>query len=128
MLTGILLPKVRGALNLTEATETMLKNHLAALQSDPESTKPQRDDILGKLFDISRRNGKKLDFVLDDIKMESSAAFFAGGKTTAFTLSRILYNIFRNRLAYSSLTAEIDAAVDSASHTSPTTKPSNSPT
>lgn len=81
MLTGILFPKVRGALkalgNLTEATNAMLKTRLAALQNDPESkTNPQRADILGKLLEISHKSGKELDFVLDDIKMESFAALY----------------------------------------------------
>lgn len=80
MLTGVLFPKVRGALkalgSLTEATNTMLKNRLAALQSGSEDSKPQRADILGKLMDISHKNGKELDFVLDDVKMEVFIALY----------------------------------------------------
>ncbi|KAL2822160.1 cytochrome P450 [Aspergillus cavernicola] len=111
MLTGILLPKVRGALsalgNLTDATNGMLKDRLAAVH---EGGKSERADILGKLLDISTRNGKELDFVLDDVKMESFAAFFAGSETTALTLSGILYHILRNRAVYNKLTSEIDSA------------------
>ncbi|KAE8363569.1 cytochrome P450 [Aspergillus caelatus] len=114
MLTGILIPKVRRALgalgNLTEATNAMLADRLATLQSDSQS-KPQRHDILGKLLEISQQRGKELDFVLDDIKMESFGAFFAGSETTALTLSGILYHIFRNPRVYAKLTAEIDSAV-----------------
>ncbi|GMF77394.1 unnamed protein product [Aspergillus oryzae] len=77
MLTGILFPKVRRALralgDLTDATNAMLKDRLAAIQSDSED-KPQRHDILGKLLEISQKRGKELDFVLDDIKMESFGA------------------------------------------------------
>lgn len=80
MLTGVLFPKVRGALkalgSLTEATNTMLKNRLAALQSGSDDSKPQRADILGKLMDISHKNGKELDFVLDDVKMEVFIALY----------------------------------------------------
>lgn len=79
MLTGILLPKVRSALkalgDLTEATNKMLKSRVAALQSDSQS-KPQRPDILGKLLEISHNRGEELDFVLDDIKMESFGGLF----------------------------------------------------
>ncbi|RMZ37642.1 cytochrome P450 [Aspergillus flavus] len=114
MLTGILFPKVRRALralgDLTDATNAMLKDRLAAIQSDSED-KPQRHDILGKLLVISQERGKELDFVLDDIKMESFGAFFAGSETTALTLSGILYHILRNRSVYEKLTAEIDVAV-----------------
>ncbi|KAE8331462.1 cytochrome P450 [Aspergillus sergii] len=114
MLTGILFPKVRRALralgNLTDATNEMLKDRLATLESDSES-KSQRHDILGKLLEISHKRGKELDFVLDDIKMESFGAFFAGSETTALTLSGILYHILRNPSVYKKLTAEIDAAV-----------------
>ncbi|OOO13631.1 cytochrome P450 [Aspergillus oryzae] len=114
MLTGILFPKVRRALralgDLTDATNAMLKDRLAAIQSDSED-KPQRHDILGKLLEISQKRGKELDFVLDDIKMESFGAFFAGSETTALTLSGILYHILRNRSVYEKLTAEIDTAV-----------------
>ncbi|KAL2821429.1 cytochrome P450 [Aspergillus cavernicola] len=94
MLTGILFPKVRGALkalgNLTDATNAMLKDRLAALQK-----------------------ARKLDLVLDDIKMDSFGGFFAGSETAALTLSGILYNIFRTPRVYAKLTAEIDAAVQS---------------
>ncbi|RDW72398.1 cytochrome P450 [Aspergillus mulundensis] len=114
MLTGIMLPKVRGALkaldNLTEATVVMIKKRLAALQVDEPDAKPQRADILGKLLDISHRNGKEVDFELDDIKMESFGGFFAGSETTATTLTGILYHILRNRAVYNKLTSEIDAA------------------
>ncbi|OJJ56962.1 hypothetical protein ASPSYDRAFT_47235 [Aspergillus sydowii CBS 593.65] len=123
MLTGILFPKVRGALkalgSLTEATDTMLKNRLAALQSGSDDSKPQRADILGKLMDISHKNGKELDFVLDDVKMEVFIAFFAGSETTALTLSGILYKIFRHRAVYEKLTAEIDAAAAANQLSSP---------
>jgi hypothetical protein len=78
MLTGILLPKVRGALkalgNLTDATKAMLKDRVAALQSD--SKEPPRADILGKLLDISHKRGKELDFELDDVKMESFGGLY----------------------------------------------------
>ncbi|OGM41143.1 cytochrome P450 [Aspergillus bombycis] len=114
MLTGILFPKVRRALgalgDLTDATNAMLKDRLATLQSDSES-KSQRQDILGKLLEISHKRGEELDFVLDDIKMESFGAFFAGSETTALTLSGILYHIFHTPRVYAKLTAEIDAAV-----------------
>ncbi|KAL5003665.1 cytochrome P450 [Aspergillus recurvatus] len=114
LLTGILLPKVRGALkalgSLTEATNATIKRRLAALSESDANTKPQRADILGKLLDISHKSGKELDFELDDIKMESFGGFFAGSETTALTLSGILYNILRNRAVYAKLTAEIDAA------------------
>jgi hypothetical protein len=76
MLTGILFPKVRGALkalgNLTDATNAMLKDRVAALQSDAEP-EAQRADVLGKLLDISHKRGKELNFELDDVKMESFA-------------------------------------------------------
>ncbi|KAL4739822.1 cytochrome P450 [Aspergillus similis] len=115
LLTGFLLPKVRGALtaltSLTEATTAMIKSRLVALSESDSNTKPQRADILGKLLDISHKNGKALDFELADIKMESFGGFFAGSETTALTLSGILYNIFRNRAVYGKLTSEIDAAV-----------------
>jgi hypothetical protein len=78
MLTGILFPKVRGALkalgNLTDATSAMLKERVAALQSADFESKPQRPDVLGKLLDISHKRGKELNFELDDVKMESFAA------------------------------------------------------
>ncbi len=78
LLTGILFSKVRGALkalgDLTDATNAMLKSRLAALGS--ASTKPQRPDILGKLLDISHKDGKRLDFELDDIKMEAFGALY----------------------------------------------------
>ncbi|KNG89231.1 cytochrome P450 [Aspergillus nomiae NRRL 13137] len=113
MLTGFLFPKVRRALgaleNLTDATNKMLKDHLATLQSDSES-ESQRQDILSKLLEISHKRGEELDFVLDDVKMESFGAFFAGSETTALTLSGILYHIFRTPRVYAKLTAEIDAA------------------
>ncbi|KAL3456655.1 cytochrome P450 [Aspergillus heterothallicus] len=122
MLTGIMFPKVRGALkalgNLTDATNAMLQERVAALQSGSGS-KPQRPDVLGKLLDISHRRGKELNFELDDIKMESFAAFFAGSETTALTLSGILYNIFRTPRVYKELVAEIDAAVESGQLSSP---------
>ncbi|KAL4926772.1 cytochrome P450 [Aspergillus undulatus] len=112
MLTGILFPKVRGALkaigDLTDATNAMLKDRLTALQS--QDGKPRRADILGKLLDISHRNGKELDFELDDIKMESFGGLFAGSETTALTLTGILYNVFRTPRVYNKLQSEIDAA------------------
>ncbi|KAL3478465.1 cytochrome P450 [Aspergillus californicus] len=115
MLTGILLPKVRRALkalgNLTDATNAMLKDRVAALQGG--SKEPQRADILGKLLDISHKRGEELDFVLDDIKMESFGGFFAGSETTALTLSGILFHIFRSPRVYTQLIDEIDAAVAS---------------
>ncbi|GAB1193437.1 hypothetical protein APSETT444_002653 [Aspergillus pseudonomiae] len=114
MLTGFLFPKVRRALgalgDLTDATNKMLKDRLATLQSDSES-ESQRQDILSKLLEISHKRGEELDFVLDDVKMESFGAFFAGSETTALTLSGILYHIFRTPRVYAKLTAEIDAAV-----------------
>ncbi|KAB8255486.1 cytochrome P450 [Aspergillus pseudonomiae] len=114
MLTGFLFPKVRRALgaleNLTDATNAMLKDRLATLQSDSES-ESQRQDILSKLLEISHKRGEELDFVLDDVKMESFGAFFAGSETTALTLSGILYHILRTPRVYAKLTAEIDAAV-----------------
>ncbi|KAJ0418634.1 cytochrome P450 [Aspergillus carlsbadensis] len=123
MLTGILFPKVRGALkalgNLTDATNAMLKTRVAALQSDDYESKPQRADILAKLLDISHKRGKELDFELDDVKMESFGGFFAGSETTALTLSGILYNIFRTPRVYAKLTAEIDAAVQAGKLSSP---------
>jgi hypothetical protein len=80
MLTGILFPKVRGALkalgSLTEATNGMLKSRLAALQSGLDDSKPPRADILGKLMDISHKNGKELDFRLDDVKVEVFVALY----------------------------------------------------
>ncbi|KAL4819371.1 cytochrome P450 [Aspergillus spinulosporus] len=115
MLTGFLLSKVRGALtalaSLTEATNATIKRRLVALSELDSNTKPQRPDILGKLLDISHKNGKALDFELADIKMESFSGFFAGSETTALTLSGILYNIFRNRAVYGKLISEIDAAI-----------------
>ncbi|CBF77081.1 protein CYP675A1 [Aspergillus nidulans FGSC A4] len=117
LLTGFLLPKVRGALtalaSLTEATNATIKRRLFALSELDSNTKPQRADILGKLLDISHKNGKALNFELADIKMESFSGFFAGSETTALTLSGILYNIFRNRAVYEKLTSEIDAAITS---------------
>ncbi|KAL4913555.1 cytochrome P450 [Aspergillus aurantiobrunneus] len=115
MLTGILFSKVRGALKamggLTAATNAMLETRLAAL--DSASTKPQRLDILGKLLAISHQDSERLDFVLDDIKMEAFAAFFAGSETTALTLSGILYHTLRNTSVYEKLTTELDAAMQS---------------
>lgn len=77
LLTGILFPKVRRALgalgNLTDATNAMLTDRLATLHGDLQS-KPQRHDILGKLLEISQKRGQEVDFVLDDIKMESFGA------------------------------------------------------
>ncbi|KAL4882734.1 cytochrome P450 [Aspergillus karnatakaensis] len=116
MLAGIvLIPKVRRALkalgDLTEATNVMLKNRLASLQSADSDSVPQRQDILGKLLNISQKRGDELDFVLDDIKMESFGGFFAGSETTAVTLSGILYHVLRTPTVYAKLTAEIDAAL-----------------
>lgn len=82
MLTGILFSKVRSALkalgDLTDATNAMLKSRLAAL--DSVSTKPQRADILGKLLDISHKDGERLDFILDDIRMEAFGALYVPKK------------------------------------------------
>ncbi|KAL3477735.1 cytochrome P450 [Aspergillus californicus] len=118
MLTGILLPKVREAMSalgsLTDATNAMLKDRDAAFQDPGTAQKPRRADILGKLIDISNRNGKELDFQIDDVKMECFSAFFAGSETTALTLSGILYNIFRTPAVYKKLTAEINAALESS--------------
>ncbi|BCS20834.1 cytochrome P450 [Aspergillus puulaauensis] len=123
LLTGILFSKVRGALkalgDLTDATNSMLKNRLAAL--DSRSTKPQQADILGKLLDIFHKDGKRLDFELDDVKMEAFGAFFAGSETTALTLSGILYHILRNPAVYTKLTTEIDTAVHSTQLSIPVT-------
>ncbi|KAL4936276.1 hypothetical protein BDV06DRAFT_228038 [Aspergillus oleicola] len=115
MLTGILLPKARRALkalgNQTDATNAMLKDRVTALQGD--SKERQRADILGKLLDISHKRGEELDFVLDDIKMESFGGLFAGSETTALTLSGILFHIFQSSRVYTKLIAEIDAAIAS---------------
>ncbi|KAL4799714.1 cytochrome P450 [Aspergillus venezuelensis] len=121
MLTGIMLPKVRGALKamdrLTETSNKMLKGRLAALQSPDR--KLQRADILGKLLDISHNDGKRLDFELDDIKMEAFGGLFAGSETTALTLTGILYNIFRTPRVYSKLQSEIDSAFASTQLSTP---------
>ncbi|KAL4872414.1 hypothetical protein BDV12DRAFT_193507 [Aspergillus spectabilis] len=61
--------------SLTDATNGMLKARLAALQDPNYAQQSQRADILGKLLDISHKNGKELDFVLDNIKMVSFGAF-----------------------------------------------------
>ncbi|KAL2822667.1 cytochrome P450 [Aspergillus granulosus] len=117
MLMGILFPKVRRALkalgDLTNATNVMLKNRIAARQSDSPSKEPERADVLGKLLDISESRGKELNFVLDDIKMESFGGFFAGSETTALTLSGIIYNILKTPRVHAKLIAEIDTAVES---------------
>lgn len=80
LLTGFLLPNVRGALtalaSLTEATNATIKRRLIALSELDSNTKPQRADILGKLLDISHKNGKALDFELADIKMESFSGLY----------------------------------------------------
>ncbi|KAL6228770.1 cytochrome P450 [Aspergillus navahoensis] len=123
MLTGIMFPKVRGALkaldNLTNVTDAMLKERAAALESNDASSKPQRADILGKLLDIMHKRGEQVDFEIRDVKMESFGGFFAGSETTALTLSGIFYHILHTPRAYTKLQAEIDAAASSGQLSTP---------
>ncbi|KAL4923372.1 cytochrome P450 [Aspergillus undulatus] len=95
-LAGNMPTYVRGLFMLTGIL--FPKSQKGSSESD-SNPKPQRQD--------------ELDFVLDNIKMESFGGFFAGSETTALTLSGILYHILRTPSVYTKLTAEIDAAVQS---------------
>ncbi|XHG07452.1 hypothetical protein AWENTII_010599 [Aspergillus wentii] len=77
------------------------------LQSE-RGGKPQRRDILRKLFEIWETSGVASDFEQIDIKAEIYSALLAGSDTTATALSSTMHYLVKDRRVYAKLTEEID--------------------
>ena len=50
----------------------------------------QRVDLLGKLFEVMREKGERVDFGLRDIDKEMAGGFLAGSDTTAIAMTATL--------------------------------------
>ncbi|KAJ6023644.1 Cytochrome P450 E-class group I [Penicillium canescens] len=109
MLVGVLFAETRkglSALNdLATAADSAVQSHVQASSSDDSVIR--RTDIISKVFNIHRDQGGKLDFQIDDVKLEAFGGYFAGSDTTAIHLSTTLYYILKNPGVYAALNNEI---------------------
>jgi hypothetical protein len=73
MLIGIIFAETRKALSalndLATAADSAVKSHVQASSSDDSMIR--RTDIISKVFNIHRDQGEKLDFQIDDVKLEA---------------------------------------------------------
>ncbi|KAK4868009.1 hypothetical protein LT330_007668 [Penicillium expansum] len=109
MLVGVLFAETRKALSalndLATAADSAVQSHVQASSSDDSVIR--RTDIISKVFNIHRDQGEKLDFQIDDVKLEAFGGYFAGSDTTAIHLSTTLYYILKNPGVYAALNDEI---------------------
>ncbi|KAJ5389697.1 Cytochrome P450 E-class group I [Penicillium cataractarum] len=113
MFIGVLFAETRKALSaldgLATTADSAVKSHVQA-SSEPDDTTIRRTDIISKVFNIHKDQGEKLDFQIDDVKLEAFGGYFAGSDTTAIHLSTTLYHILRNPGVYAALNSEITQA------------------
>ncbi|CAI7666032.1 unnamed protein product [Penicillium manginii] len=109
MFIGVLFAETRKALSalddLATAADSAVQSHVQASSSDDSVIR--RTDIISKVFNIHRDQGEKLDFQIDDVKLEAFGGYFAGSDTTAIHLSTTLYYILKNPGVYAALNNEI---------------------
>lgn len=74
MLVGVLFAETRKALSaldsLAKAADSAVKNHVQA-SNGSDDTEVWRTDIISKVFNIHKDKGEKLDFQIDDVKLEA---------------------------------------------------------
>ncbi|PLB43463.1 cytochrome P450 monooxygenase [Aspergillus steynii IBT 23096] len=111
MLCGLLSSRMRASLgafrSLTTATDAAVEDRLESKEVDVVS---QRPDVLTKVFTIYQKEGQRVDFDIDDVKLEAYGAFFAGSDTTAIALTGILYHVLRSDSVLEALRREVDRA------------------
>lgn len=76
MLGGAFMPGVRKALNalkdIDHAAETCVSKRLRSLEDGEE----RRKDIVASLFEIQQEKGAKVDFEIEDIRLEAYIALW----------------------------------------------------
>ncbi|KAH8433938.1 cytochrome P450 [Aspergillus melleus] len=114
MLSGLFFPRMRASLNalknLTKAADAAVEDRLR--QSEEVDNVSKRHDVLSKVLKIHREEGQRIDFDIDDVKLEAYGAFFAGSDTTSIALTGVLYHILRNDSVLDVLRREIDRATN----------------
>ncbi|KAJ5495457.1 Cytochrome P450E-classgroup I [Penicillium diatomitis] len=112
MLVGVLFSETRNALSalndLATAAHSAVQGHVQNSSSDEGIIR--RVDIISKVFKIHQDQGEKLDFQIDDVKLEAFGGYFAGSDTTAIHLSTTLYYILKNPGVHAALNNEITQA------------------
>ncbi|KAJ5818475.1 Cytochrome P450 E-class group I [Penicillium riverlandense] len=115
MFLGILFPETRKALGaldgLAQAADTAVKEHVQE-SAQSGDTASRRSDVISKVFNIHQQQGEKVDFQIEDVKLEAFGAYFAGSDTTAIHISTTLYHILKNPAVYGALNHEIEQATN----------------
>ncbi|KAJ5613814.1 Cytochrome P450 E-class group I [Penicillium herquei] len=121
-LSGALLAETRqaiGALDgLAKSADVAVNAHIQNSASSI-SLSSSRTDFVSKLYKLHQEQGEKLDFQIEDIKLEAFGAYFAGSDTTSIHLSSTLYYIIRSPAIYGTLMNEIDQATNRGELSSP---------
>ncbi|KAI9039408.1 cytochrome P450 [Aspergillus affinis] len=114
MLGGLLFSRMRASLvalkSLTKAADATVEDRLA--ESKEVGNVSQRPDVLNKVLKIYCQEGQRVDFDMDDVKMEVFGAFFAGSDTTAIALTGVLYHMLRHNSVLETVRQEIDRATE----------------
>ncbi|KAJ5921026.1 Cytochrome P450 E-class group I [Penicillium verhagenii] len=121
-LSGAFLAETRqavGALDgLAKSADLAVNKHIQK-SAEATSTLSPRTDFVSKLFKLHQEQGEKLDFQIEDVKLEAFGAYFAGSDTTSIHLSTTLYHIIKSPAIYGTLINEIEQATKRGELSSP---------
>ncbi|KAL5337428.1 cytochrome P450 [Aspergillus crustosus] len=104
---GFLAPRMRRALRGYDGIRDAAKYWVQHRLQEMQNKTAHRVDLL----DMFRVRGRRTDFDVPEIQVESLGAIFAGSDTTAITIRAILYYLMKTpSAAYNKLMTELDTA------------------